>query len=215
MTRMRAVGGALVLGLLLFAATDAHAAPILIQGDAKACFGDCTTLADFQDSTSASIGGATLSYISGLSDFWGWTEDDVLAIDDTHGSFGTLSVSTAVKQAVNTTFALLLTFVNPDSPAAVFEAAIRGTISTSLTTGGLHVSFDPSVVTVPFNDPATGQSGNMTIYADNLSLARSGSSAALTGFIVTEPVPEPGTLILLGSGMLGLVARRRKLRKEV
>src|SRR5262245_51533957 len=114
MTRLRAVGGALVLGMLLFAATDAHAAPILIQGNAKACFGaDCTTLADFQDFASATIGGATLSYSSGpLVDFSGWTEDDVLAINDTHGSFGTLSVSTAVKQAVNTAFSLLLTFVN-------------------------------------------------------------------------------------------------------
>ena len=99
MTLVRFAGG-LVLGALLLVPKVAQAAPILVSGNAQACFGEgCTTFADW---ASLPIGSATLSYSSNpVLDFSGTTEDDVLGINGSAGNFGTLSVGTTAKTAIN------------------------------------------------------------------------------------------------------------------
>jgi hypothetical protein len=213
MTTLRMTGAGLVLAAFALAPINAAAAPIEIKGDAQACFG--TSCSTFADNAQTTIGGVTLSYASNsVWDFLGFTEDDMLSIQGGTGNFGTLSVSTpAVKTSVSTAFTLLLTFINPISPSATFDAAIRGTVSVLANGGGIVVNFDPDIVEgLAITDPLTGQVGTMSVTAFDVPIA-SGGSAALTGLIETQTVPEPGSLLLLATGAAGALLRRRKLSR--
>jgi hypothetical protein len=64
----------------------------------------------------------------------------------------------------------------------------------------------------PFSaGPAAGPTGPWDTFSTVLSFALTGNGdiAALTGYCAVTPVPLPGTLLLLGSGLLFLVNRRR------
>lgn len=219
MTGMRTTRAAFVLAALALVPIAAQAAPIEIKGNAQACFGDgCST---FGETTSTTIGGVTLSYDSNsIWDFWGFTEDDLLSINGATGDFGTLSVSTPlVKTPVTTAFTLLLTFINPISPSATFDAAIRGTVSVLANGGGIVVNFNPDLVEgLAITDPGTGQTGTMSVTAFDVPIA-SGGQANLTGLVETQlqaapnSVPEPGSLVLLGTGLAGVFVRRGKKKQ--
>lgn len=189
-----------LLAILAAGQTIAKADPVTVSGTSS---GTVTgTAAEFLSFTGNSFSATTAG---GVGSFSG---------ADRIGTFTLLS--SPGETPVNGNFTLNLTFTAPagidGGQGAVYTATVSGTISTP-NVGGVQIVFDNPVQTFTFENGTA--SGTFSIELPKL-FVQSGDTANLTAGLTgnqTSAVPEPATMILLGTGLAGVAARIRKRRK--